>query len=121
MLSEEVGYKGGKGGINNVFVWLLADDWCLFVLREKYCWLVADKPSEQGANLLSPVGRPASGRSPTEFKLSFFLSPRSRAPFFFNNGRVVPTGKEGSHSRARVPCAWRSKQTEHKKSTETKK
>jgi hypothetical protein len=20
----------------------------LFVLREKYCWLVADKPSEQG-------------------------------------------------------------------------
>jgi hypothetical protein len=25
---------------------LLAGDW--FVLREKYCWLVADKPSEQG-------------------------------------------------------------------------
>jgi hypothetical protein len=23
-----------------------ADGW--FVLREKYCWLVADKPSEQG-------------------------------------------------------------------------
>jgi hypothetical protein len=21
---------------------------CWFVLREKYCWLVADKPSEQG-------------------------------------------------------------------------
>jgi hypothetical protein len=27
----------------------VADDgWCWFVLREKYCWLVADKPSEQG-------------------------------------------------------------------------
>jgi hypothetical protein len=44
------------------FVWLVADGWCWFVLRgkycwlvadgwfvlrEKYCWLVADKPSEQ--------------------------------------------------------------------------
>jgi hypothetical protein len=25
--------------------WLVAGGW--FVLREKYCWLVADKPSEQ--------------------------------------------------------------------------
>jgi hypothetical protein len=24
------------------FVWLVADGWCWFVLREKYCWLVAD-------------------------------------------------------------------------------
>jgi hypothetical protein len=24
---------------------------CWFVLREKYCWLVADKPSEQGVKL----------------------------------------------------------------------
>jgi hypothetical protein len=23
------------------FVWLVADGWCWFVLREKYCWLVA--------------------------------------------------------------------------------
>jgi hypothetical protein len=29
------------------YCWLVADDW--FVLREKYCWLVADKPSEQSA------------------------------------------------------------------------
>jgi hypothetical protein len=29
------------------YCWLVADGW--FVLREKYCWLVADKPSEQGA------------------------------------------------------------------------
>jgi hypothetical protein len=28
----------------------VADGW--FVLREKYCWLVADKPNEQGENLL---------------------------------------------------------------------
>jgi hypothetical protein len=49
-----------------LFVWLVADGWCWFVLREKYCWLVvggwfglrekycwlvADKPSEQGADL----------------------------------------------------------------------
>jgi hypothetical protein len=46
-----------------LFGWLVADDWCWFVLREEYCWLVAggwfvvrekyywlvaDKPIEQG-------------------------------------------------------------------------
>jgi hypothetical protein len=46
----------------SLFVCLVADGWCWFVLREKYCWLiaggwfvlrekycwvVADKPSEQ--------------------------------------------------------------------------
>jgi hypothetical protein len=50
----------------SLFGWLVADGWCWFVLREeycwlvadgwfvvreKYCWLVADKPSEQGADL----------------------------------------------------------------------
>jgi hypothetical protein len=50
----------------SLFVWLVADGWCWFVLRkkycwlvvggwfvvrEKYCWLVADKPSEQAAYL----------------------------------------------------------------------
>jgi hypothetical protein len=49
-----------------LFVWLVADGWCWFVLREKYCWLVAggwfflrekycwlvaDKPSERGGDL----------------------------------------------------------------------
>jgi hypothetical protein len=27
------------------YCWLVAGGW--FVLREKYCWLMADKPSEQ--------------------------------------------------------------------------
>jgi hypothetical protein len=27
------------------YYWLVGDDW--FILREKYCWLVADKPREQ--------------------------------------------------------------------------
>jgi hypothetical protein len=50
--------------ILSLFGWLVADGWCWFVLREKYCWLVvggwfvlrekycwlvADKPSEQVA------------------------------------------------------------------------
>jgi hypothetical protein len=26
----------------NLFGWLVADGWCWFVLREKYCWLVPD-------------------------------------------------------------------------------
>jgi hypothetical protein len=25
----------------SLFVWQVADGWCWFVLREKYCWLVA--------------------------------------------------------------------------------
>jgi hypothetical protein len=51
----------------SLFVWLVVDGWCWFVLREKYCWLivggwfvlrekycwlVADKPSEHA--LMSP-------------------------------------------------------------------
>jgi hypothetical protein len=32
------------------YCWLVADGW--FVLREKYCWLVADKPSEQAVSRL---------------------------------------------------------------------
>jgi hypothetical protein len=47
----------------SLFVWLVPDGWCWFVLREKYCWLVVggwfvlrekycwlvvDKPNEQG-------------------------------------------------------------------------
>jgi hypothetical protein len=50
---------------NSLFGWLVADGWCWFVLREEYCWLVADdwfvlrekycclvadKPSGQGGN-----------------------------------------------------------------------
>jgi hypothetical protein len=25
-----------------MFIWLVADGWCWFVLKEKYCWLVVD-------------------------------------------------------------------------------
>jgi hypothetical protein len=28
-------------GMLSLFGWLVADGWCWFVLREKYCWLVA--------------------------------------------------------------------------------
>jgi hypothetical protein len=31
------------------YCWLVVGGW--FVLREKYCWLVADKPSEQATLL----------------------------------------------------------------------
>jgi hypothetical protein len=34
------------------YYWLVAGGW--FVVREKYCWLVADKPSEQ-ALIISSV------------------------------------------------------------------
>jgi hypothetical protein len=53
---------------STAFVWLVADDWCWFVLREKYCWLVAhgwfvlrekycwlvaDKSNEQGVDFFN--------------------------------------------------------------------
>jgi hypothetical protein len=55
---------------NSLFVWLVADGWCWFLLREKYywlvagswfvvrekyCWLVADKPIEQAEKCLISV------------------------------------------------------------------
>jgi hypothetical protein len=36
------------------YCWLVAGVW--FVLREKHCWLVADKPSEQAAYCPWPGG-----------------------------------------------------------------
>jgi hypothetical protein len=47
---------------------LVADGWCWFVLREKYCWLVADKPSEQGSplDLFFLIRKTISGLSSTE-------------------------------------------------------
>jgi hypothetical protein len=46
---------------NILFVWLVADGWCRFVLRGKYCWLIAGgwfvlsrkstRTNEQGVNL----------------------------------------------------------------------
>jgi hypothetical protein len=33
-------------------VCLVTDGWCWFVLREKYCCPVADKPNEQGVSVL---------------------------------------------------------------------
>jgi hypothetical protein len=63
--------------VSSLFVWLVTDGWCWFVLkekycwlvaggwfvlREKYCWLVADKPSEQGVPLQR--GEPAPTTPP---------------------------------------------------------
>jgi hypothetical protein len=31
----------GRRWLDSLFVWLVDDGWCWFVLREKYCWLVA--------------------------------------------------------------------------------
>jgi hypothetical protein len=41
------------------YCWLVAAGW--FVLREKYCWLVADKPNEQSAGLQPAMGIPERG------------------------------------------------------------
>jgi hypothetical protein len=40
---------GGWFVLRGKYCWLVAGGW--FVLRGKYCWLVADKPSEQHDNL----------------------------------------------------------------------
>jgi hypothetical protein len=33
------------------YCWLVVDGW--FLLREKYCWLVADKPNEQSIEVVA--------------------------------------------------------------------
>jgi hypothetical protein len=74
--------KPTKRSRPSLFVWLVADGWCWFVLREKYCslvasgwfvlrekycWLMTDKPSEQGGTTRSPgQGLPASAFGNTE-------------------------------------------------------
>jgi hypothetical protein len=37
------------------YCWLVAGGW--FLLREKHCWLVADKPSEQAAGFILGLDR----------------------------------------------------------------
>jgi hypothetical protein len=54
------------------YCWLVADGW--FVVREKYCWLVADKPSEQAA------GRTALPFQNTARPLPFSFQPLSLLP-----------------------------------------
>jgi hypothetical protein len=77
----------------SLFVWLVADGWCWFVLtekycwlvtggwfvlREKYCWLVADKSNEQGA---SP------NLAPYLFLVELSLIGGIRQFWFFYQGR----------------------------------
>jgi hypothetical protein len=79
--------KSGNRQTEVLFVWLVADGWCWFVLREKYCWLVAggwfvlrekycwlvaDKPNEQA------VRRHACPPATAE-KFRSFLNPGRRA------------------------------------------
>jgi hypothetical protein len=70
MDSRYSGTLTGTSPTSSLFVWLVADGWCWFVLREKYCWLVvdgwfglrekycwlvADKPNEQGGPRRNPT------------------------------------------------------------------
>jgi hypothetical protein len=57
-------------------LWLVAGGW--FVLREKYCWLVADKPNEQAA-ILSPFLEHDADGEPMQ-TVSESRSMTSRAP-----------------------------------------
>jgi hypothetical protein len=75
---------------DSLFVWLVADGWCWFVLRvkycwliaggwfvlrEKYCWLVADKPSEQGARVNGFCPKPKKN-SPNIYPRSISALPK---------------------------------------------
>jgi hypothetical protein len=56
----ESGHVVGCSGLRRtlgLFVWLVPDGWYSFVLREKYCWLVADSwfdPREKYCCLVAP-------------------------------------------------------------------
>jgi hypothetical protein len=64
-----------RGESHSLFVWLMADSLCWFVLREKYCWLVAggwfvvrekycwlvaDKPNEQAVRASQGLSVPGA-------------------------------------------------------------
>jgi hypothetical protein len=51
----------------------LADGWCWFVMREKYCWLVADKPSEQGDDVFAVILNLWSERQATDDEVVFLI------------------------------------------------
>jgi hypothetical protein len=42
MISTSYTIAKSKCQLSSLFVWLVADGWCWFVLREKYCWMVVD-------------------------------------------------------------------------------
>jgi hypothetical protein len=54
-------------------VFRLADGWCWFVMREKYCWLVADKPSEQGDDVFAVILNLWSERQATDDEVVFLI------------------------------------------------
>jgi hypothetical protein len=79
---------------NGLFVWLVADGWCWFVLRKKYCWLVAggwfvlrekycwlvtDKPSEQAVSC---------GESTNEDSIEPMVSLSFAATIFLNKKKT---------------------------------
>jgi hypothetical protein len=89
-----------------MFVWLVADGWCWFVLREKYCWLVvdgwfvvrekycwlvADKPNEQGENRTG-LPRLSSGLPSRRFSRFSFIEKTGRLPLPIRVGKIGYTG-----------------------------
>jgi hypothetical protein len=107
-MGEVSGVKGGVSGkalygghanavgVCNLFVWLVADGWCWFILREKYCWLVAggwfvvrekycwlvaDKPSEQAGDSEQRAVRPR------------FLPPTPRGSPVFHGPPAQPASQ----------------------------
>jgi hypothetical protein len=48
LFPTELFYVRMNGSTTSMFGWLMVGGW--FVLREKYCWLVADKPNEQAVS-----------------------------------------------------------------------
>jgi hypothetical protein len=70
-LSEFPLVAGDPNGCPRQYCWLVAAGW--FVLREKYYWLVVDKPSEQGGDLVDKPSEQGGGHRPDavdEFDLS---------------------------------------------------
>jgi hypothetical protein len=96
-----------------LFVWLVADGWCWFVLREKYCWLVADgwfvvrekycwlvadKPNEQGNDL--GFGRGGAGKEGEQPRASGGKGERRRT-VAARSGGEARRGRKTSGARGR--------------------
>jgi hypothetical protein len=101
---------------SSLFVWLVADGWCWFVLREKYywlvadgwfvvrekyCWLVADKPSEQGGPLSNEYLYASARRRMMK------LSPKPCVSVgWIRDRRGSRVGDEVQHGKGRGVCVF---------------
>jgi hypothetical protein len=98
----------------SLFVWLVADSWCWFVLREKYCWLVAGgwfvlRESIAGWWLISQANRAL------EASTHYFTAPHLQNPKTFVPNPHYPNSSQAPRNITSWPKTHHGPQKENRK------